>query len=490
VKVPAQPSSELTVLTSCVCRGCPLLCDDVAIRLNSRGEPEFDAAICETGTDHYRRAATNQGELACRISGRNVGLEEAIDRLAEWLQDGQGQRLFAGIENLATVAQQAFVRLVGTAGGWIGAPLYGPSPAEISLTRHGRASATLGDTTRQPATVLLFAEEGAFVPPRLFERFVHPESSCRLIRYSAGCGDDGVCGLGPHGFSAKSQREKTLPSPRGFGRGEGLGVRGSPRKVAQPRSPDQMGNQTFELSEFTANKPDVLDAIRQFRASATGLPIPRGSPDLASPWGEIRSNTETASAIVVYYAAAPNRTFAGPDPLFDGLNLWVQQLNRSTPAALIPLDARANSASAANVLAWTWGISSGGIVVDNQLVAPAGDQSTASRIIAGDFDLLLWIDGTEDHRDPALLGALQQRGNRRLAVIGSRNSTLAGLADLLLPVAEPGWDDSGDFWRVDEIPLRLDKLATSQRPSAVEVLCSLAGRLIQVGRGREWADKK
>jgi formylmethanofuran dehydrogenase subunit B len=184
---------------------------------------------------------------------------------------------------------------------------------------------------------------------------------------------------------------------------------------------------------------------------------------------------EAAPGVVVF-AATWGRPTAGPDPLVDGLHQWTSTLNRKKPASLLALDATANSLSAASVLAWTRGLAAGGIVAGGNLVRSAGFETVVDRIRSGNYEVLFWIDGVENRYSELLVRALQDRGDRRLIVLASRQSVIADLADLLLPVAEPGYDEGGDFWRLDEVPLRLDPLFAPLRPTASTILAALAGQ--------------
>ncbi len=416
-------------LTSRVCRGCPLLCDDVEIGRTVAGELAFSANVCGHGIRFVREAADHQLTGGCRLNGKPVDAKSAIDTLVSWLQDPGGQRLFAGLEHLTTAGQQQLVRVAGAVGSWIGAPLSGVGPAEISMTRHGRSTASLGEFRNQPGLAVLFAEHGAFVPPRLFERFVHPESS----RWALG--------------------------------------------TWEPNQTIAAGAQASAWSRIGASREELLASLRWLRAVASGVKVPWAKGEAPARWTKLFEQVESSPAVVVFLAGCQGEVSSAPDPLVDGLHQWIQALNRHKPAALVPLDATANSASATGVLAWTWGSAGGGTIVDGKLAGAAHCESATVRIGEGSYNLLFWIDGAD--REPArdVLESLRQRGDRKLVVLASRNSQVAELADLLLPVAEPGWDDGGDFWRLDELPLRLDRLATSQRPSAATVLRDIADRL-------------
>lgn len=427
--------------TSNVCSGCTLLCDDVQISCENGESLAFSANVCAAGLEWYRRrslerrpskggpgeswpAGSGTRQLNCRIGSQAVSLPDAVERISQCLTAARAP-LFAGMEFLSVEAQQSLARLALRTGGWIGPALDGLDPFEHSAVRHGLSRATLGDLWQFPGTAVFVTGESAWIPPRLLSRFLGSQNA-RWI-------------------------------------------------VGSPPGPPQAASLIESLGwrQVPASQAELVAVLREFAARAgsgsTRLPEP------ARHAGQDCWRDELAASVLdgpaVHFILAGRQAEPGmPDPVADLLCALVSRLNRTRPASLWAVDGRHNGGSAAEVLAWTFGLPEGGLVVDGRMACCAGGETVRSRWLAGKWDLVVCFGEEENGITPMMMEAISRRSGRIAVFLGSSGHPLAAAADVHVPVAESGWDAAGDRMRFDGLTVQVGQIANTGLPSASEVL--------------------
>lgn len=415
-----------------VCRGCPLLCDDVTVEWRSSGELEFQS-VCAEGEQWYTAASTQPVDPAPRLLGNNASLDECAAWLAQSLQTSPAT-LFLGLESLALHEQQALSEIALASGGWLGLASEHRNPAsQLALQQTGLVTGSLGELRRPGTLILLWGEAAERLPQRMAERFFAQALSITAV---AGGEADRI-----------ADRITKRITKRIAGPTAGSGCR-------------------LPLDFIGCEPGQQTDLLRWLRALAAGV---AGPGDLPEEWRQLATRVEQAERIVVL-SLVPGTAHGGPDPVVDALHEWIRLLNRKRVALLLELPERAdNLLSARSLLAWSTGWSGGGMVREGKLAAGSTVASNHELLVRGEYQLAV-VAGGSAALDPAAEQALLKRGARRLVWLSGEPSALADSAELVLPIRQFGWDGSGDFQRLDELLIPVNPVVQSERIDAARFL--------------------
>ncbi|MFN6108921.1 MAG: hypothetical protein ACK493_00950 [Planctomycetota bacterium] len=420
--------------TPAVCLGCTLLCDDVTIAISERGEIHCSEQCCARGIDWFlREAAAERQSVASgiRCGGEPATQGAAIQRAAEMILAARSP-LICGLTSASLAEQQALVKLALQTGAVIDLDWHAPQTGNLVALQHtGRITATLGQVAAQADLCLLIEAAPERTHPRMGERFAWQRSSGWRFRT-----DD-------------------------------LSVESAP------------GLEAPALTELVCSSADELnDLIWWLRAFVRGIgdPAQQCPPGWKEAFDQFLVAVRTARGVAVVGGAA----LAGQPALALQVHQLVRELNEWCKTWLLLASEDRNAAGAESVLTWSTGFPR---CVDlrgnNPDEAPARNgrigkgearwsrtEFSAAKLLAGnECDLLICcLTAEEEIAWPNLPTALREAllGLPRIVFYSSDHPLVAG-ADVAIPVAQVGWDSSGDLIRLDELTLTAPRIIASER---------------------------
>lgn len=411
-------SSRRAPATPAVCLGCTLCCDDVSV-CNSPGKLSFSENLCSRGRVWFQRQADafqDRGQGACRIEGREAGLESALEAAAKLLRSARNP-LVCGLSHLSVQEQQAAVRLAVQLRATIDVGWDENQDGNLrALQQTGRITATLGQLELQSSAFLLVEAAPELTHPRMFERL-------------------------------------------GWSRLRGYRIRsaGLPVGTLSPASPGS-------IAEIVCSNPSELnELIWLLRCHVTGeVALPAGIP------GQWRQMVEE---IVTTAKAARGLTLVGGSRLNGApeLSLAVHQLTRELnevcKAWLLLANDHENAGGAESVLTWSSGFPRAVSLKTGEPTWNREEYSAANLIRSGDIDCLVACVPASDSSASDFISSDLTKPLLSIPriVFHCGAHPLVGDAHVSIPVGQVGWDVSGDVLRMDELTLTAPRLAEPAR---------------------------
>ncbi|WP_119461628.1 formylmethanofuran dehydrogenase subunit B [Rhodospirillaceae bacterium SYSU D60014] len=420
-------AAERTLWRDVVCPFCGLACDDLAI------EREGDRlSVREAGCARSRAQFERpQREAEPQIDGNATDLASAVARAADLLQDSR-LPLFAGLATDVD-GMRAVMQLADRIGGVVD---HAGSDALFRNLRilqdSGWITTTLSEVRNRMDLLLIVGHwpEEAF--PRFIERCVEPEqtlsSDAPLVRQ--------IVRVGP-------------PAPDG--------------------SAAKSGPPVLELPCAIERLPEAVAALRclvneqQLAASeVAGIPV--------AGLRELAERLRSARYGVIAWAAA-DLTFAGAELTVQALSALVQDLNRTTRCALLPLTGTDNLIGVNQVCTWQSGYplrtGFGRGIPEHDL-----HLFSAQRLLdTGEADALVWISAFREASLPVASGV-------PTVVIATPGTTWTNPPAVFIPVGTPGMDHKGSLFRMDSVVmLRLAALRDSPLPSVATAISQIDAAL-------------
>ncbi len=407
-----------------VCPYCALLCDDLVIA------PKRDLSFTITrngcrraGQDYARAPLANTP----RIAGREATLEQAIRAAAKLFKRAR-QPLFGGLATDVD-GMRAVIDLAERCGAVLdhahGEPL--AAMARVLQTR-GWFATTLSEVRNRAELVLMVGVD-------LAERYENLARRC----------------LRP----AQALDDATLAARRVIY----LGSTPPGALVADCESMKCANEALVDVLHA------LLAALKQQAPAATrvgGLPAAR----ITALADSLRASRYSAIAF------APGRLSAPRDPALALLCEIVDELNRATRAALLPLGGDDGGQTAVSTCAWLTGYPLR-IRHGQQIDYQPHSNATAKLLADGSADALLWIDAY------GRLGELPAAARlEHSVVLSASDNARAATAAVFIPIGTPGLDHAARLVRTDAVvSLSLPAQRDSGLPAVAPVLRAIEAAL-------------
>ena len=420
----SERTSEHASGVAAVCPFCALLCDDLSLRT----APDQSFTIARHGC---RRAATDYARAPLAATpmsdGQAVGFEHALERAARLFKRAR-QPLFAGLATDVD-GMRSVIGLAERCGATLD-HVHGETLALMSriLQSRGWYATTLSELRNRADFVLLTGVDLDDRYESLARRCLTPDSA-----------------LDPERLAARR-----------------LVYLGN-----TPPATDITGLQVIRCrDEDLADVLQVLLALLKGQAVAgrrTGGVATSALTALAADLRGARYGT-----VVFAPAALPNPR----DPHVAALCEMIDELNRSTRAALLALGGDDGGQTALSTCSWLTGYPlriTCGATVD---YAPLSNASKPL-LAAGVPDSLLWIDAFGRNPDPPAGARLDET-----VILGARKGRAADAAAVFIPVGTPGLDHAARLVRTDAVvSLALPQQRATALPSVASVLDAIRARL-------------
>lgn len=442
-----QPKPTPISRTPAVCRGCTLCCDDVEVA-RTGGQLVFSEKFCERGRVWFQQQAEAERDSSAggvRVGGQAAGRTEALPAAAKLLRAAR-RPLICGLTSLSLAQQQALVQLGQKVGAVVDfdwqEPQLGNSAA---LQQTGRMTATLGQVAAQADLHLLLEAAPERTHPRLGERL---------------------------GWAAQPGwrfRTRAL-----LAESDWLGA-------AQPRT------------EVVCRDVDELnDLVWWLRALVRAIGDPAGQ--CPPQWRESLEHLVAAARTARGVALIGGSELARHSDLALQVHQLARELNELGKTWLLLAGEDDNAAGAESVLTWSTGFPRS---IDLRPIALGSEQVggtelfhcaaqwnreeySAARLLARNESDLVVCCVTARDRDAwlNLPTGLQETLLRlpRVIFYSSEHPLVAG-ADVAIPMAQVGWDDSGEVVRLDELTLTAPQLVASARSGLEEWVRALLEEL-------------
>jgi formylmethanofuran dehydrogenase subunit B len=421
-----------TETTDATCPFCGLACDDLRVTVGP-GELAVSANGCDISKPAFASLSlAGRGALQPRAAGTPVDPDAAIARCTEILRHA-AQPVFAGLGTDVS-GIRAVMRLADQCGAVIGHMHSGAQLRNtLVLQDSGWITTTLTEV-RNRADLIIFAGTDVVSRfPRFFERFVWNRDT--LFR------------------GAPAQRELVYL-------GEAKNI--APGVAPDGAKPTLIACANRDLGQV-ASALRCLLADRDLQANAAG----------GVPLADLRPLSERMRrakyGVIVWAASDLDHPHA--ELTVQGLVELVRALNRTTRFAGLPLGGSEGDLTAAQVHTWQTGFA-----LPSSLAGGAPDYDpyhySLEHVLARhEADALLWISSIgENHAPPpAAVPTI---------VLGRLGMAFAREPDVYIPVATPGVDHAGHFFRADQVvALPLRKLREIGLPSVATTVERIAGAL-------------
>ena len=412
------PTSRRAPATPAVCLGCTLCCDDVSV-CSSPGELSFSENLCSRGRVWFQRQADafhDRGQGACRIEGREAGLESALEAAAKLLRSARNP-LVCGLSHLSIQEQQAAVRLAvqlraAIDVGWD----ENPDGNLRAVQQTGRMTATLGQLELQSSAFLLVEAAPELTHPRMFERL---------------------------GWSQqRGWRVRTAELPVGAFTQSSQGA----------------------IAEIVcSNISELNELIWLLRCQVTGkVELPSGIP---GQWRqlveEIVSTARAARGLTLVGGSRMN----GAPELSLGVHQLTRELNEICKAWLLLASEQENASGAESVLTWSSGFPRAVSLKTGEPIWNRDEYSAANLIRNRDIDCVVACVPASDLSGSNVISCELPQSLITIPriVFHCGAHPLVEEAQVSIPVGQVGWDVSGDVLRMDELTLTAPRLAEPAR---------------------------
>lgn len=406
------------------CPFCACLCDDLRARVGA-GSIEV-AGGCAFAQQAFQHAVDHADDPSCLVHGVLAPVEAGLEAGAEILRHAR-RLLVCGLEHVPTHAQRGAIAIAERLGGVVDtAASLVPGPTLCSFPDAGLSTCTLGEIRDRSDLLVFWGGDPASTHPRLLERLASETNAKTIVLVGSG-------------ESALDQEAA----------------------LSLPRKPGSDFDALWGLRALLRGIDIDLAALER----QTGVPGPR--------WRELAERMSSS-----HYGAVLVGGFepsAATHLCYDALYALVRELNEQCRFVAFPLSAHANEAGAGQVLCWQTGYPFSVDFARGYPRSNPGEYSASRLLEREEVDAALVFTGPGGDRLSAAARAQLERLPRvELACPASESPSSA---EVLFRVAMPGVQTSGTFYRLDEVPLTLRKLAASSLPDAADVLGGLDDRL-------------
>jgi len=425
-----------TVVPHATCLGCGCLCDDIKVAVE--GGRVIDAKrACPIGIDWFLAPHPGEGLPPAMIEGREVSVDEALDRAASILGQARSPVVWGLTESSVEAVGEAMAIADRLAAVVDLAGSERRSSRRSAFVRVGQVSATLGEVKARAEVVLFWGNHPDATHPRHAERYsVQPQG-----RFLGGARSVLVVDVGPVESVGKADLRVLIP-------------------------PDRQGDALAVL--LALSRGVALDPTRVERA--TGQPL--------SIWENLVDRLEEAQSSAIFFG--PSTQLLGAIGWDSALSL-VRDLNAEGRRCVgLSLGEPGNVHGAEAVLCWQAGAPSSLDFGSGYPRHLPGEATLLERLRGGQADAVLavGVDPTGESLDlagevpwiqisPGACRPLEQGPRPTVAIDAARLGIEAG----------------GTVSRVDGVMLPLRPPLLGALPTDLAILRALADRMAHRGDG-------
>ncbi len=406
------------------CPFCGLVCDDLRVASQS-GKLEVIANGCPISTKAFAGLSSSKS-TAPRIAGKNASLKNAAAAAAIILGNSK-QPLIAGL-GTDVAGMRALMQIADR----IGAVVDHMNSAYfmsnvLTLQDKGWLTTTLSELKNRVDLLVIAGTDVTSRFPRFFERYVWNRDSlfggnAREVMY-LGRGLDTQAGTAPDG-----------------------------------RKPAVIACDITHIGEIAGALRCLIVGRHMQIDQIAGVPL--------SDLQQLAKRMQNARYGVLAWAAA-DLDFKHAELTVQSLCELVKDLNRSTRFSGLPLGGSEGDMTANQVCAWQSGFP---VRTGFGRGSPDYDPRhfSAQRMLQeNEADVLLWVSSFNEKRTPPETSV-------PIVVLGRNGMSFSKEPDVYIPVATPGVDHSGHFYRTDNVvALPLRKLRDSALPSVAQVVAEI-----------------
>lgn len=412
------------------CPFCGLGCDDLRIRVDN-GALEVLGETCDLGRRGFQQAAYAHRPPP-QIDGRPATLPETVERAAELLR-GANLPLIAGLATDVNGAR-AVMDLAKSAGAVVDHMNSAGLFRNLQILQDGGWMTASLTEVRNRADLIVLAGARVFeLFPRLVERVFHPT---RCVLPNAGKARELVL-IGPW-------KPSTLP----------------------PELAD------WRPTIIPVALPAIGEVVGSLRAMVAGRPLHVcgvEGVDINTLHNLARRLQQAQYSVLAW--AAGELDFPHAELTVQSLVELVRDLNLTTRAAALPLGGAQGDVTLNQVCVWM-----SGRPLRTSFSRGYAEHDTTTfdyrrLLTSGAADVLLWLSSFAAQTPPP-------EADIPTIVLGHPAMSLVQAPAVYIPIAVPGVDHAGHFYRSDGvIALPLQQLRKSPLPSAAKVLRSIAAAL-------------
>jgi formylmethanofuran dehydrogenase subunit B len=419
-------AADASIDDEAVCPFCSLACDDLRLKRTERGGVALIGPECPLARTGYIEAGTAEAAPP-RIEGRAAAESAAIERAAALIGLSRAP-LVAGLaaEVDGVRAALALADACGAAVDHLRAE--GLMRLLLPLIERGAVQTTLSEMRNRADLVLVLGPDPRRIAPRLFERALPPsglflqEGAGRRLMYIGGAPE---AALAPH------LSMEVVPAPS-----------------------HRLAEIAGALARLVSGKP---------------LPGPEVAGVPAARLAEIAGEMRAARYGVALFAPA---LFAGDDPelAVAAILHLVQELNRVTRWAVLPVAGGDGLVGASQAMLWQSGVPLRSRFTGDGPRFQPRRIATERMLREGEADLLIWISAYRPVPPPD--------APVPLIALAHHETRFSRAPEVFLPVGVPGVDHGGATFRMDGVvALPLAPARASNRKSAAELLAAIGRAL-------------
>lgn len=160
-----------SLLTSIACTRCGCVCDDLQVELRAGGVSSIQPG-CVLADEWFRRATVPYTGAVAEIEGHPATLTDAVVTAANLLRDSK-LPLFFGLSRSSTDGQRAVCELADRLGGIVDTTAsLGHGPSILAFQSAGESTSTLGEVRHRSDLVIYWGCDPVLSHPRHMERIV------------------------------------------------------------------------------------------------------------------------------------------------------------------------------------------------------------------------------------------------------------------------------------------------------------------------------
>jgi formylmethanofuran dehydrogenase subunit B len=422
------------VIEHAVCAFCGCVCDDIAVTIED-GRITQAKNACVLGKAWFLGHGRPLDLPVARINGQAASLEAGTDFAANLLAQAHYPIIY-GLSSTSCEAQRQAIALSETIGGNLDcctSVCHGPSGMAVQGV--GEPTCTLGEVKNRADLIIYWGSNPAESHPR------------HMTRYA----------VTPKGmFIPNGRKDRTVVL---------IDVRPSPSSRAADILITLKPGKDFEV--LWALRGLILDKkIEEAGLAGTGVTLDQLT-DLAARMKKCRFGV-----IFIGQGLTQSR---GKHMNTTAAFMLVRDLNRTNKFALMPMRGHGNVTGIDNVLAWQTGYPFGVNFSRGYPRFNPGEFTIVDVLSRGEADLILSIAS-----DP--IASLPVTARKRIAevpliAIDTHESETTRKAQVAFIATTAGIGVEGTVYRMDNVPLHMDKLLSLPYPSDVEILSRLLIRV-------------
>ncbi|HVP21077.1 MAG TPA: formylmethanofuran dehydrogenase subunit B [Anaerolineaceae bacterium] len=422
------------VFEHAVCAFCGCVCDDIAVTVED-GRITQAKNACVLGKAWFLSHGQPSDLPAARINGHAVSLEAGIDYAASLLSQAHYPIIY-GLSSTSCEAQRQAIALSETIGGNLDcctSVCHGPSGMAVQGV--GEPTCTLGEVKNRADLLIYWGSNPAESHPR------------HMTRYA----------VTPKGmFIPNGRKDRTVVL---------IDVRPTPSSRAADILITPKPGKDFEL--LWALRGLILgNKIEEASLAETGVTLEQLT-DLA-----IRMKKSHFGIIFIGQGLTQSR---GKHLNTTAAFMLVRDLNRTNKFALMPMRGHGNVTGIDNVLAWQTGFPFGVNFSKGYPRFNPGEFTIVDVLSRDEADLIMSVASDPIASLPAT--ARKRAAEVPMIAIDTHESETTRRAQVAFIAATAGIGAEGTVYRMDNVPLHMDKILDLPFPSDEELLSRLHTRV-------------